>query len=353
VGSISSARDACFHIDQKKVLSDIIDQEVCRDLNVGESKVVDMSRFSSPTTIAHKYILEKVKPNEYKVKLNLHFRENQILQDRPKKLGQKMQTKINQCLARQNPKLLGPNGEKLTIELVPLAEKHLPKYKEIKSFIFVDDDETVRQNSHLYTKQIDCAVILHELFHLMGLVDEYQELEKIKSFEQDCRSFGPDDSIMTSKIPPDWEEMEELTCNCDLGLACTPYSKEEIKRMTSCPAPYGTYTAKGYFRRELNENGERVKGEPANVFSNKIREVPEEALKPNEFRLPPRSLESGRSPNSILYPAHFRAIVYPGCKAKNSVYYDCARDAKYRPFKIVGSCNQKPAACKDPKEWLK
>jgi len=348
---ISHAQDACDQTDKKKFLKDIVEHEACRDLNVGEKKIVNFDRSSSPSLVEHKYILEKVKPDEYRVQLNLHFKENQIFPDKPTKVGRRMQTRINKCLKEMNPKLLGPHGEKIKIELVPWAEKNLPKYKEIKSLIWVTEDQELRANSHLYNSQSDCSTILHELLHLLGLADEYRETEYINSFEKDCRSYGPEDSVMHDHSSAGWELMRVQTCLCDDSKACNTYSKEEIKNMKSCPSPYGTSSFNKYFLTDTTENGERVEAKNVAGSAKMGISMGEVEELPNSFKIPPQSL--GRIPNSVFYPAQYRAIIFPGCQAKNAVYYGCARDSYYRPWKFVGSCNQKPAACNDEREWLK
>lgn len=339
---VSYAHDACFHVDQKKALSDVIEYEACRELNVGEEKIVNFSASASPSTVEHKYVLERINKDEYKIKLNLLFRGNKIFQDKPKKMGRKMQTRINKCLEEMNPKLLGPDREKITIELIPWAEKHLDKYKEIKSIVFVDD-KVERQNSHLYESQIDCDTILHEIFHLLGLVDEYKETLNILPFEKDCRSIGPNDSVMRDSASARRVVRSVSTCECSDTKLCKSFSEEEVKALKSCPSGYSTFTLSTYFIKDPKGSGNWVE-ETANEY------------RPGKsgtiFTLPP-VFDSERITDSVLYPAHFRAVIFPGCKAKNAVYYSCARDAYFRPWKVVGTCSQKPAACRTESDWLK
>lgn len=346
---VSNARDICFQLDQRKALNDVIEHEACRELNVGEQKTVSFSAFESPTSMEHKYILEKIKPDEYKIKLNLSFKENQFFPDEPTKVGRKMQTRINKCLKEMNPKLLGPSGEKITIELLPWAEKHLAKYKDIKSTIFLDNERNKRAYSNMYPSQISCTTILHELFHLMGLVDEYKEFELIHSFEKDCRSFGPDDSIMANSVAARRISRSVQSCFCRDPKLCKPVSKEEIESLKTCPDGYGTETITKFFIKDSNMNWveEKIEGDGFRVGMSGM------SPPPISFSLRPDFDSSGRIQNSILYPAQFRAVIFPGCKAKNKTYYGCARDAYYRPWKIVGSCNQRPPACNDESEWLK
>lgn len=341
-------QSVCAKTDEKKIIGDIVEQAACRDLDVGEKKVVNFETSDSPSTVEHKYILEKVKPDEYRVKLNLHFKEDKMFPDKPTKVGRRMQTRINKCLEDINPKLRGPDGEKLKIELIPWAEKHLPEYKDIKSLISVTNDKEAMPHSHGYRSNEECSVILHELLHLMGLVDEYPYREE-DMFKADCRAIGPADSVMQEVSAVDWESMVVRICSCGDPKKCQAYSKEEIKTMKECPYGYGTMTTGGYFLlKGETADGDRLEAKVVSRIAG--IEVPMVEIKPNEFRLPLESV--GRIPNSVLYPAHFRSIIFPGCRAKNSVYYSCARDAYHQPWKWVG-CREKPAICSDSQEWLK
>jgi hypothetical protein len=66
---------------------------------------------------------------------------------------------------------------------------------------------------------------------------------------------------------------------------------------------------------------------------------------------------------SLLFPAHFRVIVEPGCAELNSVYYACAKNAYLastvsEALKALNltemGCLPKPPECADGKfDWLK
>ena len=71
----------------------------------------------------------------------------------------------------------------------------------------------IRQNSATYTPATDCATLLHEVLHLLGLVDEYKEAAteipdpvtgKNRPVDFQCRPLGPPDSIMSSHFSAVW-----------------------------------------------------------------------------------------------------------------------------------------------------
>jgi hypothetical protein len=57
----------------------------------------------------------------------------------------------------------------------------------------------------------------------------------------------------------------------------------------------------------------------------------------------------------LLYPAEFRTIVFPGCRAKNAVFYDCAQYSTWQAGAIhPRSCTVgRPAACShESTDWV-
>ena len=79
--------------------------------------------------------------------------------------------KVRSCINEANTKLLGPNGEKLNITIsmpVTTCEKLTSNVIEIMS-----DDH--RSNSEQYASDIECPTITHEILHILGLADEYDE----------------------------------------------------------------------------------------------------------------------------------------------------------------------------------
>ena|GEM_PF-3656082 len=343
--SVSFAHDACFHVTKKMELADLVEHTACKDLEVGEKKTVNFNESSSPSGIEHKYVLEKTAPNTYKAKINLEFHDTKFISGKPSKLGRRMQARINECLKENNPKLIGPNGEKLTIELVPPAEKHLPEYADIKTSITVDTKPVRRAHSHYYGIKSSCSTVMHELFHLMGLTDEYQEVEYILPFEQDCRSYGPEDSIMSdsSSTSRDGPSGYIMSCMCTKPEGCQTYPQSQFEGQSTCPPDYKLHVMYG-------------SGSPESLKSmfaiTRLGTGMMMAAKPiQQILLGVRP--SAKTPNSLLYPAHFRAIIFPGCKAKNSIYYKCADESYIRPLKYIQSCSNKPKVCSDPTEWLK
>lgn len=165
-------------------LIEIFDDINCSELSIGQTKLVNYEHSESPTSLEHKYIIERVGTNEYKLKLNLKFQENTLWPMENSELDKTIRRNINNCLDEINPRLKGPDNVSLNIEILEPNSENKKKYKKIESVITVSDTPVKREHSHFYSLQSSCPVIIHELLHLMGLVDEYTEITNIPFYKQ-------------------------------------------------------------------------------------------------------------------------------------------------------------------------
>jgi hypothetical protein len=64
---------------------------------------------------------------------------------------------------------------------------------------------------------------------------------------------------------------------------------------------------------------------------------------------------TNRTQASLLYPAHARVILYPGCRRINSTYFDCASNFQRTSSQVTGSeasrCNYTDPICREPGAW--
>lgn len=355
---------SCDKGEEKPVLYGILNSLSCQTLPVGKSKIVNVSDIESPTTVQHKYILEHPLSHLYKVKLNLVLQENTLRAKRETVLCQKMRKKINECLEEINQHLLGPNGQKIKIEILEPTEENQQKYAEIANVITVDSEPIERANSGFYSLQTSCSTIAHELLHLTGLVDEYREELNIPAYDQDCRSVGPDDSIMHNHHEAidtyfSTDETSFITqCQCENSNHCPNFSDSEIAKFTVCPNGFREF-------RFLQKSKMLVRDKQSSVLQQQdigfsaFQKNPSAAMFGMNFNANARKSfvlkteKSGRVKDSYLYPAHFRVITAPLCYDQNMTYYLCSRDAYHWPFKWFGSCHERPAACNDPLAWLR
>ena len=199
----------------------------------------------------------------YQALVNIRFLDANGNYD--EKLARKFEKKTQGCYDRAESKLRGPDGEFLSIALSTLhPEIDAPRASDIK----ITRKWFFRSNSGNWKYRPNCPLILHETLHLLGLVDEYQETDRVHGkLEYDCRALGPRRSVMNEQ---------------DIAWFFTAMTKD-----------------------------------------------------------------------SLLRAGQFRAIIWPGCLARNAVYYECARDAySTSAGHGGGGCTpDKPPVCKK-RSWV-
>ncbi len=100
-----------------------------------------------------------------------------------------MYARTQMCLNQIQPYLKGPEGESFVLRMASETEA---AQSPLKRVIQVTQKQG-RGHSSLWQAQWGCPEIMHEVFHLVGLVDEYAD-----SPNYGCRALGPEDSIMVS-----------------------------------------------------------------------------------------------------------------------------------------------------------
>ncbi|NUM87847.1 MAG: hypothetical protein HUU37_01450 [Bdellovibrionales bacterium] len=309
----------------------------CVDLEIGESRIVDADAHLSPTPVEHKYKLSRTSLTEYEATFNLNFTLAGRGTDPREEM--RMRNRVKNCLAVANKALRGPSGETLRLRVQQPGER--PAAPEVGIRI---ENPGLVNHSRGYAADIACPAIIHELLHLMGLVDEYDHshaygndpapasgylLDEKKEeatlsrreqagYDYSCRALGPEDSIMRSSDKAFWkafgleQKAAATICSCEMA-ANTSACHEGLSRalrdgLDQCPPNTSAY-------------------DPQVVDLEKI-----DLSQPQPMRTGPDSVQvvsySGPlSPDvSLLKPAHFRAITNPGC-AVNNEYYICSSDA--------------------------
>lgn len=123
-------------------------------------------------------------PDQWIARVNLKFNfyqgnENGVIpvwgwSDNWKTYDKEMRDRVRSCIDFINPylKMHRTTGESLRLELYDPAihKKRAPPTHNIKVY-----DYSFRETSQQWQRDSECSVILHEIFHLFGLVDEYTE----------------------------------------------------------------------------------------------------------------------------------------------------------------------------------
>jgi hypothetical protein len=197
----------------------------CKDLSIGETLRVRNTPSKSKTGIEMKYTLKRISNSAYDIYLNPNFKYGKGYDGPFPKTGEKKikkrelnkfinkqyRARAQRCFEALGPKLYDGYYRKLNLKIWEKGQ-HTDIAKPPKVNIKIVESGA-RSNSRNYSATVTCATIVHEAFHLLGLVDEYEEkwnnwnpniLSRIfKPFSDDsdllafnCRSIGSDISIM-------------------------------------------------------------------------------------------------------------------------------------------------------------
>ncbi len=366
---------------------------LCEPLKLGESRNFNVADELSPTKVEHSYEMQRTGKNEFQATFNLHFYEQSDPDETARNRGYTFvwRKKANECLASIGNKLSGPKGEILKLKL-----DENPKINQLpRSEVILKSDDS--SNSHEWEKNLDCPSILHELLHLMGLVDEYQErasgyskdpvsgrmVWKKKEAEKpgyDCRTLAKDSSIMADQNAHWNKVFSKATlnrkiqfCECNDRPTCDKYfhRNDSIqKEFHELSALWQANEKLGISNDALEEKAKSVEAHYNSVLAEPLPKVCPEGFQVNDqltedipveedrkdysyFRTKPfpsgitedqilnlvvtsniTPLIEKDSP-SLLNTTQWNALMFPGCFAKNWEYYMNAQNA-YRTSKENG-----------------
>lgn len=389
----SQTQDLALCSRTQAQLSGIPMPEECSLPSVGESHTYNASRYNTGMSEGGAYRLVRLPDQNgnrnIEISLNLQFRAEK------KADAELVREKVKKCFARAKDWMKSTEGDHISLRLSNedenadnLFDALIHPSKLSAETIRVDNRCEIRENSRCYSTETSCQTILHETFHLLGLVDEYEESwkgyytddkgeiryaahmpaqSKNKFSEYDCRALGPKDSIMRNTS----EAVDKFLVECE-SLNCTymPLQPDrpapqalldQIRTAMSehppqCPvgrtsdyliskdrstgkANIDQTTCPSSSERTFDVYSNSTDGKPQHwdqiSFSSNLREI-----KPDPKQ-------------SLLYPAQLYRILYPGCEILNHTYLKCSENA-YRTSKAhhgEGCKEPVPAECKSEK-WV-
>ncbi len=154
-------------------------QSSCNEYNIGEQRVFDDERLKTPGG----YGIKKNPDGSYTASLVLLFAAADDYDFSPivphHRVHDHYMRRVKSCMKEVNPYMLGPSGEKLTIEILDYNKIRRSNSKPPDGLALhriTIQSSRGRSHSGSYEADIDCQVITHEILHLLGLKDEYPEM---------------------------------------------------------------------------------------------------------------------------------------------------------------------------------
>ena len=309
--------------------------EDCAPLASGESRLVAPALFSADpnqSDLSYRITADAERPGSLHITLREKFRAwDGIKRDRDQEA--QIRERANACLAALAPWLRGPQGEELHVRY---EEKSDATRRLRPQDIDILNKE--RSNSGQWDSDLGCGTIVHETFHLLGLVDEYEEIARgmkragadgkgpwvptavdatLPAY--DCRRVRQNDSLMGNHH----EALRRLTplyrmtsCLCDpTNESCLKQLESWTSIKSACPAD-SIET-----RKEISvfTGFDLGKGAPP------LAECTS-ALAAGEKRIC-GVIERAPTGESLLLPDQCNAVIFPRCTPLNQRYRACAANA--------------------------
>ena len=255
----------------------------CLELGPGEEKRIKPN--ASPLFLKPDYMLKRDTEGNYHIDFPVEFYAHDNYDgDTPRKAVPSVyREKVQKCLKEANTMMLGPNGEKINLSISKIPECSTQKQSR-PTRIAIGLTGSLSY-SHRYAADIDCPLIVHEILHLAGLCDEYED--KFRGWYID--------SVTGERIP-------------------------SLKKI-------------------IPPNSNRYRFKPRYD----CRVVIENSIMSNEWERWNYAKENNKS---LLSYGHFNSILYGSCLSKNQQFIECSA-LSYQSTLDNDSCLVKKAECEN------
>ncbi|HXH30181.1 MAG TPA: hypothetical protein VNJ01_05160 [Bacteriovoracaceae bacterium] len=165
--------------------------EVCDALDVGESKNIFIGRFENHAKMAPRYILRRVSETHHEVYFRMKFINKTNSKETSDELNKIFQAKAHSCAYKYRDSLVDPSGRSISLMMYD-EDSHkqlLGGEPTLVSIAILPKGK--RSYSGGYARNIECKEIVHELLHIAGLVDEYDEKDEDDKPLYPNRAVGP------------------------------------------------------------------------------------------------------------------------------------------------------------------
>lgn len=192
----------------------------CAPLGASGSRVVSSFSFFNGST---NYAIFANGRGRTNVVLNMRFRNDS---------GNRMLNRARTCLEAISPSLRTPDGQSLSVSLLTQNEiNRLPADSRPRPVTVKVVGAGIRSDSANYAADAPCSTIVHEVFHLLGLCDEYPG----ERDQYSCRAVGSDNSLMNDHVSA-FQTQVPRTVRCSIASDMTPAGVNSLIRSTYGPA---------------------------------------------------------------------------------------------------------------------
>jgi hypothetical protein len=190
------------------VFSSAVSQdEACQELRPGGSTQVNMDWNQNQLELDRRYSVQRsaTNPKEFNVRIPIRFEGTQDVLNRiygqvltPEELREgrngdlaaRFMNRANECFRRYAENLKDSRGNYLNVTVVS------PSSSSPVSAHPVSVAERGRSNNESWDSRVGCGTIMHEVLHLTGLQDRYQERETTVSYDPSWWPFSQDRTVI-------------------------------------------------------------------------------------------------------------------------------------------------------------
>ena len=293
----------------KDVMKLLCDKDPCAEYEVDQPRVL----CSFPhIKEKNRRVITRVGDKTYDIEIPLNIKLSRAFKTIDQDLGEKgVETLINLCLKDFSTLFESEIGLKLNIRVNSDKSQFAKRRHRIK---ISDTKRSHFKNINYKLLMHQCGPVVHEMLHILGLVDEYPEPNYLYGRG---RARGPQNSLMSE--PHHHRSAWSIRIEWELeGIICLP-KKSEI-------ADLNFDEVKSKYSELCQQENSRGVTEKEISTKSKVDRIVQHYQK--------KSREKGQiffykiiEPEARLYPAHFRQILYPNCNKRNETYLKCARYA--------------------------
>ncbi len=190
-------------------VEEIKNKESCEPLRPGAAKLFEQDYSNYYAT--GDYLLTRKPDGNYQALLNLNFKRGSGTVS-----PEEMLQRTKACLAEASPFMKGPTGELIELVAMDPAEiSKLPRRQRPKENSISVEKADFGTNAAQYAESVKCPTIVHEVLHLMGLCDEYEETRSKYGDMWNCRVVTKAPSIMRELAVYDRAVSKTNSCECN------------------------------------------------------------------------------------------------------------------------------------------
>lgn len=341
----------------------------CEEMPIGSTMIVNITRANSESGIPLNYRMSRMGQNSFNIGVNPVFWRNAETRvgffsfSREVPHGQEYwRQKMTECFAEVNP--IRSGGKMINLQLDTSAPEIPIQYTETPG----------RAHSAHYRSNTQCSTIVHEVFHVMGLPDEYHERDNDLNTVYPARRLGDDTNVMVTTNNSVVREYGYYVLQGCESRAYVDRNGQNIntgqrfldsyrEALGSRGDPFAPFTAFRNLYQDLDESqktcaatNEHIRRIPITDFDLEIGDVVsiDSVERSLDYRIDALDfdfivvdkVEQGDRGGTFLREDQLNTFLYPNCREKNREFYQCAIFAYRRANQVWD--RMVPQHCRGP-----